>query len=127
VALAAPPPATTWLHGLQLLPHVIDHLGVLPLRAEHDDLRVGRDLHVVPGGPVEQVGRLDRLPLAGRVRRGQLPAQDVAPVRALAEVAVQPLEQGRGVHSGGQREELAADLAQTGRISQSIYILVFII
>ena len=41
-----------------LLDHVVDDAAVLVLRAEHDDLRVGIHLHIVPRRPVEKIVRL---------------------------------------------------------------------
>lgn len=67
-----------------LLDHVVDDMAVLALRAEHDDLRVCVDLYVVSGWPVKQIIRVDRLLRAVRIGRGELAAQDEAPVGALA-------------------------------------------
>lgn len=78
--------------AVQLPGHVLDDVAVLPLRAEHDDLCVGVDLHVVPGRPVEKIVLGDRLLLAVRVGGGEVAAQHESPVGALAAVTVQPLE-----------------------------------
>jgi hypothetical protein len=50
---------------------VVDDTAVLALRAEHDDLRVCVDLYIVPGWPVKQIIRVDRLLRAVRVGRGE--------------------------------------------------------
>ena len=86
-------------------------MAVLALRAEHDDLRVCVDLYVVPGWPVKQIVRVDRLMRAVRVGRGELAAQDVAPVGTLAHIALQPLEQRGSIDARRKTEILAADLA----------------
>lgn len=72
--------------------HVVNDVAVLALRAEHDDFRVFVDLYVVPRWPVEEIIRFDSLLCALRVSCGELAAQDEAPVRALAQIAFQPLE-----------------------------------
>ena len=101
--------------ALNLLDHVIDHVAVLPLRAEHDDLGVSVYFDVVPGRPVEKVIRLHRLPHALRIGRRDLPSQDEAPAGALAEVAFQSLEKRRRVDSS---EILAADFVETAHITE---------
>ena len=88
------------------------------LRAEHHDLRVFVDFHVVPGRPVEKITRAHRLPDAVRVGGREPAAQHVFPVRALAQVTVEALEKRRGVDARREREVLAADLAQPGRVSE---------
>src|ERR1700716_168409 len=77
--------------ALYLLDHVVDDAAVLVLRAEHDDLRVGIHLHIVPRRPVEKIVRVDRLPRAIPIGCGDLAAQDKSPVGALTEVAFQAL------------------------------------
>jgi len=71
---------------------VVDDVAMLMLRAEHDNLRVGVNLHIVPRWPVEQVIGADCLLLAGRIGRGELTAQYEAPMGTLTEVSFQPLE-----------------------------------
>src|SRR5688500_9702236 len=110
-------PAVCMVLTLYFFDHVIDDVAVLALRAEHDDLRVGVDLHVVPRRPVEEVVRLDRLALALRIGGGDLAVQHEAPVRAVAVVAFQALEQRRGIDARRQREVLAADLAEAAGIA----------
>jgi hypothetical protein len=65
--------------------HVVDDVAVLPLGAEHDDLRIGVDLHVVPGRPVEQVVRIHRLALA--FREGETFAADQRPTGGTSSAA----------------------------------------
>jgi len=98
--------------------HVIDHVTVLVLRAEHDDLRVGVHPDVVPGRPVEQVVHVHRLLRSLRIGRGDPAAQDEAPVGALAEVAFQALEERGGIDTRGESEILAADLAEPARVAE---------
>src|SRR3954471_17434966 len=101
-----------------LLDHVLDDVAVLALRAEHHDLGIGVDPDVVPGRPVEEVTCLDRLGDVIGVCRRQAPAEDIAPVRALAEAALQPLEERCRVDSGGEREVLAADRVETACVTE---------
>ncbi|MEO6760299.1 MAG: hypothetical protein ABIO24_12650 [Saprospiraceae bacterium] len=84
----------------------------------HDDLRVSVDLHIVPGRPVEQVIRIDRLPRAVRIGRGELPAQDKPPMGALAEVAFQSLEERSGVDARSERETIAADRVESAHVAK---------
>src|SRR5690606_17847162 len=88
------------------------------LRTEHDELGVRVDPDVVPGRPVEQVVRLDRLLHAVRVGRGDPAAQHEAPVRALAAIALESHEKRRRVDAGREREVLAADLAEPGGVAE---------
>ena len=99
--------------------HVIDHLAVLVLRAEHDDLGIGVDPHVVSRRPVEQVVGADRLLFPGVVVVS-CPAHDETPVRTLAEFAFQALEQRGGVDARRQREVLAADFSEALRSPKSV-------
>lgn len=59
-----------------LFNHVAEDMAVLMLRAEHDDLRIRVDLHVVSGWPVKQVVRFDRFLRAVCIGRGELAAHD---------------------------------------------------
>lgn len=93
-------------------------MAVFVLRAEHDNVRVGVDLHVVARWPVKKIVRADGLLGAGGVGGGELAAQDKAPVGALAEVAFQPLEQRGGVDTRREAEVLTADLAQSGGVAE---------
>ena len=68
-------------------------MAVLLLRTEHYDLHVFVDVDIVPGWPVKEIIRFDCFLCAVRVRCRELPAQDEAPVWALAQVAIQSLEQ----------------------------------
>ena len=82
---------------------MVDHMAMLVLRAEHDDLGVLVNFHIVTGRPIEKVIGVDGFLIARRIGRGQPTLQHIAPVRRLTEVAFQPLKEGSGVHSGGQR------------------------
>jgi hypothetical protein len=95
---------------LDLIDHVVDHKAVFMLRAEHDDFRVRIDLNVVPRGPVEKVIRFDCLLRTFRIGGGELAVQDETPVRTLAHIAFQPLEQRGRVHAHREREKFSADL-----------------
>ncbi|WP_442480510.1 hypothetical protein [Variovorax boronicumulans] len=98
---------------------MVDHVRVLVLRTEHHDLRVGVDLDVVAGRPIEQVVCLDGLLFPGVVGGGDLALEHEPPVRALAGVVVvQALEERRRVDARRQREVLAADLAVAGRVAE---------
>jgi hypothetical protein len=115
-ALAAGRPA---LHdAAHLCEHVIDDFGVLVLRAEHDDFGVLVDLHRVSGRPMEQVAAGEGFFAAIGIRDGDFALHQVAPVRRLAQVALQPPEQRRDVGTGRQREILAADLAVAGGVAE---------
>ena len=52
---------------------MVDDQAVLPLRAEHDDLGIGFDLHIVPRWPVEEVIRVDRFARPAGVPGGHHP------------------------------------------------------
>ena len=80
--------------------HVVDDKAVLPLRAKHDDFRVLIDFDVVASRPVEQVIRIYRLLLALRIGRSDPAPQYEAPVRALAQIALQALEKRSGIDTG---------------------------
>ncbi len=92
---------------------MIDNMRVLALRAEHDDFRIRVDAHVVPGRPIEEVVLVDGLLAAGGIGGGDLAAQHEAPVRAVAAVSFQSLEQGGRIDTSGQREVFATDLPIT--------------
>ena len=47
--------------SFNLVYHVIAHVSVLVLRAEHDDLRVGIDLYIMPRRPVKKFTRVHTL------------------------------------------------------------------
>src|ERR1700704_4134997 len=93
-------------------------MAVLALGAEHDELRVSVDPHVVSGWPVEQIIRIDRLLRAIRIGRGDPSAQDEAPVGALAAITLQALEERGRIDPRRQREILAADLAESARVAE---------
>jgi hypothetical protein len=90
---------------------MIDDMAVLLLRAEHYDLRISVNLYIMPGRPVKKIIRVDCFLCAVRVRRRELPAQNEAPVWALAQISIQPLEQRRGINPCRKTEVLATDLA----------------
>src|SRR3954453_3870969 len=77
--------------------HVVHHVAVLVLGAEQHDLGVLDDAHAVPGRPVEEV--LCHTLLCGAVGVGhdQGAGDDVPPVRGLAGVVLEALEQRRDV------------------------------
>lgn len=102
----------------RLFNHVVDNLAMLVLRAEHNDLRVSIDAHIVPRWPVEQVIGADCFLLADRIGRGEFTTQHKAPMGTLAEVSFQPLEERGGIHARGKGEVLAADLAVSARITE---------
>src|SRR3977135_936167 len=104
--------------ALGLFDHVVDDVAMLLLRAEHDDLRVSINPHIVPRRPVEEVIGADSLPLAGCIGRGDVTTQHEAPVGTLTEVSFQPLEQRGGIHAGGKRKVLATDLTVSTRITE---------
>ena len=104
--------------SLRLCNHVIDHPAVLVLRAEHDDLGIRVDPHVVAGRPIEQIVGAHRFLRPAGVRGGELSLHDEAPVRTLAKIAFQALEQGRGVDIRRQREVFAAYFPEAGRIAE---------
>lgn len=93
------------------LDHVVDDMAVFALWAEHDDLRVGVDLYVVPGWPVKQVIRIDSLLLAVCIGRGELAEQDETPMGTLAHIAFKSLKQRGGINARRETEVFAADLA----------------
>jgi hypothetical protein len=90
---------------------VIDDMAVLLLRAEHYNLRVRVDLYIVPGWPVKEIIRFDCFLCAVHVRCRELTAQDEASVWALAQVAIQSLEQLSGINTCRKTEILITDLA----------------
>src|SRR3981189_364033 len=102
----------------RLFNHVIDNVSMLALRAEHNDLRVSTDTHIVPRWPVEQVIGTDCLLLAHRIGRGEFTTQHKAPMRTLTEVSFQTLEKRGGIHPRGKGEVLAADLAVSTCIAE---------
>ena len=79
---------------------MINYTGVLVLRAEQDELAVPGDPNRVSRWPVEQVPGRDLL--LGPVAKGdaQLAVDQVAPVRRLAEVVLEPLQERRDVGPG---------------------------
>src|ERR1044072_2121290 len=91
-----------------LVEHVIQHPGVLGLRAEQDDLRVLSAAHAVPRGPEEELTAADHFLVATGIGDGELALDQVAPVRRVAQVALQALEEWRDVGTGREREVLAA-------------------
>src|SRR5690606_24605872 len=98
--------------------HVVDHLGVLVLRAEHDDAGVLIDPHIMTGGPVEEVVGCHCLLLARGIRGGDPAIQDEAPMRTLTQIALEALEQGRRIDTLGEAEILPADLAITAYVAE---------
>src|SRR4030088_981716 len=66
--------------ALCLFNHVVDDVAMLVLRAEHDDLRVSINPHIVPRWPIEQVIRVDFLLLASRIGRGERAAHHETPM-----------------------------------------------
>jgi hypothetical protein len=101
-----------------LAKHVIYDLTMLVLRTEQDDLGIIADFDRVSGWPVEQVTAVDHFICAVCVGDGEFTPQQVAPVRGLAQVALQPLEERRDVRTGAERKVLAADLAVPGRVTE---------
>src|SRR3979409_2336744 len=83
------------------------------LGTEHDNLRVGVDLYIVSRRPIEQVVGIHRFSRAIRVGRNELAAQNEAPVRALALIAFQSLEERSGVNARREGEVLAAYLVES--------------
>src|SRR5512143_1943189 len=101
-----------------LLQHVIYDLTVLVLRTEQYDLGIFADFYRVSGRPVEQVTAFVLFLSAVCVSNCEFTLQQVAPVRRLAKIALQPLEQRRDICPCGERKVLAANLAVPGRIAE---------
>lgn len=72
---------------------MVDDMAVCVLRAEHDDFRVRVDLDVVPRWPIEEIIRFDSFLRALGIGCCELAAQYETPVRTLAQITFQPLEQ----------------------------------
>ncbi|CDX11917.1 hypothetical protein MPL3356_110233 [Mesorhizobium plurifarium] len=104
---------------LGLFDHVIDHMAVLVLWAEHDNGGILHDAHIVSGRPVKEVVLSHRLLPPLRIRRGDLALEHIAPVRALAAVVVEAFEQRRRVDTLGEREMFGADLIVTGDAAEA--------
>src|SRR6478736_1757294 len=73
--------------------HVGHHARVFDLWAEEDDLGVHPDAHAVSRWPIEQIIARARLLRVVRVGDDHFPGKHVAPVRRLAGVTLQTLEQ----------------------------------
>lgn len=70
---------------------------MLVLRAEEHDICILRYRHRVARAQIDEIAALDRLLHAIRIGDCEEPLQDMTPMRRLAEVAFEPLQQGRQI------------------------------
>ncbi|MBN8762328.1 MAG: hypothetical protein J0I63_03145 [Thiobacillus sp.] len=82
--------------------HVIDHFAVLVLRAEQDDIGVLTHSDRVVRWPVEQVAAMDFFTAAVRIGHRERTLQDIAPVRSLAKIVLQPLKERGDIGACGE-------------------------
>ena len=93
--------------AFDLFDHVIDDEAVFPLGAEHDEFRIGLDLDVMAGGPIEQVVGIHRLRGALGIGRGD-PAFEDERLRTIFQYfSIDPKEMEKELHSYA-KELLAA-------------------
>src|SRR5947207_9337148 len=89
----------------RVLQHLLAHDAQLLARAELDELRAGRDLGRMARRDVERVAGLEDL-VAIAVVIGDLAVQHVAPVRAVAPVVRQALQERRAVDVDAERQKV---------------------
>ena len=91
---------------------------MLDLGAEQNDLRVPSYLHCMAGRPIEDLSAGNGLLPPILVSHGNLPFDQVAPMRRLAKVIFQTLQERRDVGSGAKREILAGNLSIARRLTE---------
>ena len=119
-----PMPASQFFHRHQSLrlihfgDHVVHDVSVLMLRTKQNEIGILFDFYRMSRWPVKQVICAGDFRTAVGVRRGQFPLDDISPVRGMAHVSFQPLQQWRYIHSGGERKILAADFPIAGGVAE---------
>src|SRR5262245_33028305 len=98
--------------GAHLSEHVVKHLRVLDVRAEEDDVGIIDDTQAVSCWPVEEVVRRAGLLSAVDVGDNEFAGEHVAPMRGLAGITLQPLQQWSDAGARREREVFAAQRAE---------------
>ena len=83
---------------------MINHLAVLMLGAEHDNLGIHIHPDIVTWRPIEEFAGTDAFLLSCRVGGRELPLKHIAPVGTLAEISLKSLEERRRVDAGRERK-----------------------
>ena len=111
------------LHKLvQLCLEMIDYGAVFGLRTEQDDLRVTSDSHGVPRWPVEEIASGYALLRPIQIRHRDLAFNHVSPMRGLAAIGLEALEERGDICACFQGKVFASDGAITGRIAEVEYL-----
>ncbi len=97
---------------------MLDDGAVLDLRAEQDDLGIDAHAHRMARRPIEEIAARDDFFLPIAVRDGDLPLDHVSPMRGLAQIGFQSLEERPEVGALLEREVLARDRAVTAGIAK---------
>src|SRR5258708_6893456 len=99
--------------------HVVHHLRVFDLRAEEDELRVFQHADAVSRGPVEEVVGGTGLFGPVCVADDHRTRDHVAPMRSLARVALEALQQWSNVGAPPERQVPTGERARPGGIAEA--------
>jgi len=78
--------------SFSLLNHVIDYMTMLMLGAKHYDFRIFIDHNIMPGWPVKQIVCINNFLDTFSIGCGKLTANEIATVRALAQISLKSHE-----------------------------------